>query len=644
MATATGHDGVNILLVDDQPAKLLSYEVILKDLGESLIKANSAREALEHLLKNDIALILVDVCMPDQDGFELATMIRDHPRFRKIPIIFISAIQVAEADRLRGYEVGAVDYVPVPVVPEVLRAKVRIFTELHRKSRALEKLNAELEQRVTDRTAELEASTERLRQSEERRSLALAAAQMGSCEVNLLTGEATWDEGQCRIFGVPGPEFRATLDDLKPLIHPEDWSTLHNFGQKIITEGKSGQAEFRIMRPDGEMRWCAVSFAATLSEDGRPLRASGVTLDITERKEAEQKQTLLALEVDHRARNMLAVVQSILRLTRADSVGDMVTALDGRIRALARAHTLLSSSRWQGADLGRLVAEEMDPYRDENSDRVETFGPSVVLRPTLAQALALALHELATNAAKYGALSALVGRVSVVWELRGEHLVLQWTETGGPTASQPTKRGFGTRVVVANIEQDLGGHATFSWQPEGLRCTLSVPRNLVAEGASPRREQPRLQAVSSPEVAPVPPAAGRRILLVEDEALVAIMMRDMLTDLGYSVVGPVGDRTAALVAARQADIEGAILDLNLRGETTYPVADELTHRGIPFVFLTGYDRGVIDRRYADVTLLQKPVDEQTLQRALAIFAEPQTRPASKGGDERRVLQTQALAD
>jgi PAS domain S-box-containing protein len=635
-----GHDSVNILVVDDQPAKLLSYEVILKDLGETLVKANSAREALEHLLKTDIALILVDVCMPDQDGFELATMIRDHPRFRKIPIIFISAIQVAEADRLRGYEVGAVDYVPVPVVPEVLRAKVRIFTELHRKSRELEKLNVELERRVADRTAELEASTERLRQSEERRSLALAAAQMGSCEVNLVTGEAMWDEGQCRIFGISGPEFRATLEDLQPLIHPEDWDALHAFGLKVMLEGRSGQTEFRIIRPDGETRWCTVSFATTLSADGRPLRASGVTLDITERKEAEQKQTLLALEVDHRARNMLAVVQSILRLTRADSVADMVTALDGRIRALARAHTLLSSSRWQGADLGRLVAEEMDPYRDDDSDRVVIQGPTVFLRPTLAQALALALHELATNAAKYGALSVLVGRVSVHWELRGDFLVLQWTEAGGPAASPPTKRGFGTRVVVANIEQDLGGNAMFSWQAEGLKCTLSVPRSLVAEAASPRREAPRLQTVAAAE-APSTPTAGRRILLVEDEALVAIMMRDMLTDLGFSVVGPVGDRTTAIAAARKADIEGAVLDLNLRGETTYPVADELESRSIPFIFLTGYDRGVIDRRYADVPLLQKPVDEQTLQRALAAVLDAERPPVRPDAG---IVQAQALAE
>src|SRR5689334_24750563 len=127
----------NVLLVDDQPAKLLSYEVILRDLGENLIKATSAREALEVLLKRDVAVVLIDVCMPELDGFQLAAMIREHPRFRKTAIIFISAIHLTEVDRLRGYEMGAVDYVPVPVVTEVLRAKVRVVAELFRKTREL---------------------------------------------------------------------------------------------------------------------------------------------------------------------------------------------------------------------------------------------------------------------------------------------------------------------------------------------------------------------------------------------------------------------------------------------------------------------------------------------------------------------------
>ncbi|HVR30772.1 MAG TPA: response regulator [Thermoanaerobaculia bacterium] len=163
----TESDRVNILLVDDQPAKLLSYRAILEELGENLIMAGSAREALEHLLKNEIAVVLVDVCMPELDGFELAAMIRQHPRYQKTAILFVSAVHLTELDRLRGYELGAVDYIRVPIVPEILRAKVAVFAELFRKTQQLQRLNSELESRVLERTAELEASAARLRQSEE---------------------------------------------------------------------------------------------------------------------------------------------------------------------------------------------------------------------------------------------------------------------------------------------------------------------------------------------------------------------------------------------------------------------------------------------------------------------------------------------
>src|SRR5712672_243276 len=165
-------DKVNILLVDDQPAKLLSYEVILGELGENLIKASTPHEALGILLKTDVAVVLIDVVMPQIDGFQLAQMIREHPRFQKLAMIFVSGVQIADTDHLRGYEIGAIDYVAVRVVPEVLRAQVKVFVELYRKTRQLETLNVELERRVANRTAELEAQTERLRTSEERRSLA----------------------------------------------------------------------------------------------------------------------------------------------------------------------------------------------------------------------------------------------------------------------------------------------------------------------------------------------------------------------------------------------------------------------------------------------------------------------------------------
>src|SRR6185369_14115574 len=195
---STQHDPINILMVDDQPAKLLSYEVILNGLGANLIKANSAREALERLLKHEIAVVLVDVSMPELDGFELAKMLREHPR----------------------YETGAVDYVPVPVIPEILRAKVKIFVELYRKTRQLEKLNDELERRVVERTAALEASTEQLRESEERLRLASEAAGFGTYDYKAAAGQIYWSPYLRRIVGMEG-EAPLTVETALELVHPE---------------------------------------------------------------------------------------------------------------------------------------------------------------------------------------------------------------------------------------------------------------------------------------------------------------------------------------------------------------------------------------------------------------------------------------
>ena len=170
---------------------------------------------------------------------------------------------------------------------------------------------------------------------------------------------------------------------------------------------------------------------------GRVVRLSGVTVDITDRKIAEERQALLAREVDHRAKNALALVQSIVRLTRGNSISNYTDSVEGRIKALSRAHTILSQSRWQGADIKGLVEEELAAYRTEDSSKVTTSGPNVSLQPAAAQSIALALHELVTNAAKYGALSSNAGRVHLSWELTDGSLGLHWTESGGP---QPKPR------------------------------------------------------------------------------------------------------------------------------------------------------------------------------------------------------------
>ena len=603
------HDKVNILLVDDQPAKLLSYEVVLRDLDENLIKASSATDALAQLLKNDIAVVLVDVCMPDLDGFELAAMIRNHPRFQRTAIIFISAVLLADSDYLRGYEMGAVDYVPVPVVPELLRAKVRVFAELYRKTRDLESLNAELESRVHERTSALEAAAARLKESERRRNLALVAGQMGSWDWDMTNGDWMWDEGQCRIFGVDPASFKVSLASVRPLVAPEDFGRLKETIARFANgDAQPFQTEFKIFRPDGEERWCYGTAVPSVDEHGKLLRVSGVTVDITERKQAEDRQMLLAREVDHRARNALAVVQAIVRLTRESTQQAYVQAVEGRIQALAQAHTLLSNSRWRGADIARLVDEELAPYRHKNEGRLKVEGPSMLLAPEKAQNLALALHELATNSAKYGALSAASGRLEVSWQNMRGNLILQWRESGGPTVVPPTTQGFGTKIMNASIKHQLGGNVLMDWQPTGLHCTLQILNDPSALDVS--------KSARSENLVPFPAGGKRRVLLVEDEALVGMMMRDILVENGLFVVGPCCTLAEALATISATEVDCAILDLNLGGETVYPLAEVLSARSVPFLFVTGYGRESIEERFKIVPIIHKPVVRDSLERHL----------------------------
>ena len=610
---------VNVLLVDDQPDKLLAYEVILHELNENLVKTSSAREALQFLLKNDVAVVLIDVCMPELDGFQLAAMLREHPRFSETAIIFISAIHLTDVDRLRGYAMGAVDYVPVPVIPDVLRAKVKVFVELYRKTRELEQLNLKLEGHVAERTAELEASNMRLLQSEQGRSLALVAGQMGSWEWDIAANRGAWDEGQYRIFGVEPENFQISTDNIRKLLHPDDWEPLRQVVLRMAKGERTQQVEFRVRRPNGELRWCTGTAAASVDGSGNVARISGVTIDVTERKEAEERQVLLAREVDHRARNALAIIQSIIRLTRAKSVDEYVATVEGRIKALALAHTLLSDSRWHGADLGTLVAEEFAPYRSGN--KVELKGPNVSLSPATAQGIALALHELATNAAKHGALSSLKGKVGLTWQLEADTLTLHWAESGGPPIKTPSARSFGLKVIKASIEQQLGGKATFDWNPRGLRCDLAIA---LREAGESRQPDAAHQANGGNGAAiPLNKVDKPRVLVVEDEALVGIMIQECMTELGFQIVGPICTAFDALQAAKDGDFDAAILDINLGDGMVYQVAEILARRDVPFAFVTGYDADSVDSRFRDIPVLQKPVEREMLQK---LFAQTADRP------------------
>lgn len=611
---------VNVLLVDDQPGKLLSYEVMLGELGENLVKASSAQEALAFLLKSDVAVILVDVCMPDLDGFELAKMIREHPRFQKTAIIFISAIHLSESDYLRGYEAGAVDYISVPVVPELLRAKVRVFAELFRKTRALQQVNEDLERRVAERTEALALSADRLRSSEQGRSLALVAGNMGSWDFDLISGSWFWDEGQSRIFGVDHAAFVPSIEAIRQGLHPDDRDSIRQCFEGLSTDKPTCEAEFRIVRPTGELRWCTAAAVAGFDEDGKVVRFSGVTTDITDRKEAESRQALLAREVDHRAKNTLAIVQAIVRMAKRDSIEEYMKAVEGRIGALAQTHEILSQSKWEGADILRLVLDELAPYHSDGRQRVSAVGPSLVLVPEQAQLVAMAVHELATNAAKYGSLSVECGKVDVSWSAFEGMLTLVWREAGGPLVTPPKKKGFGTKII-SSLGGSHRGRTDFRWLSEGLTFTLELryQDEPLASPVSPIREK----------------LGVARLLLVEDEMVVGMFMQELLEAIGYRSTEPIGRLSDALAAAERERFLGAVLDMNLNGEIVYPLAELLASQDVPFVFVTGYAPHSVDARFAEVPILQKPVlqDElaRTLERVLATARHRPRRASSAAG-------------
>jgi PAS domain S-box-containing protein len=283
---------------------------------------------------------------------------------------------------------------------------------------------------------------------------------------------ATWNRAAERLFGYLAEE---VIGKSITILIPAD-RRHEEFG--ILDRIRRGERiehfETIRQRKDGSLIDISLTVSPVSDETGRIIGASKIARDITEQKRREEQIALLAREADHRTNNLLAVAQATVHLTHADNVGELKTAIEGRLRALANAHALLAKARWTGADLHELALEELSPYFHNGDSQAEVDGPSLLLKPDLAQALAMALHELATNAVKYGALSTPAGHVRLEWSVRpGRQLHLRWIESGGPRVTPPTKEGFGSRAITRMIGQ-LNGEVSFDWLPEGLRCEIAV--------------------------------------------------------------------------------------------------------------------------------------------------------------------------
>lgn len=335
----------------------------------------------------------------------------------------------------------------------------------------------EAAERIRAASARARAEAE-LRRSEALRRLALDAAGMGSFLWQPAEDRAETDARAQALFDLTAEEARSLRAAFARKIHPEDRPRYAAAVARATDPAGDGalREEIRLLLADGGERWLAIDGRSIF--EGTPpqaVRMAGTVADITARKAAEARQTLLAREVDHRAKNVLAVVQSVVQLTPGHDPAAFRRAVQGRIAALARAQTLLAEDRWTGADLRTLLEGELAPFRNVGQ-RVVLSGPPVMLAPGMAQPMAMAMHELATNAVKHGALSVPEGSISVAWGSAAGHLRLRWTEAGGPPLpGPPERRGFGSRVLEGTVRAQLGGSVTLSWASSGLVCDLAVP-------------------------------------------------------------------------------------------------------------------------------------------------------------------------
>jgi two-component sensor histidine kinase/CheY-like chemotaxis protein len=324
-------------------------------------------------------------------------------------------------------------------------------------------------------------------------------------------------------------------------------------------------------------------------------------------------------EVDHRAKNALAVVQALVRLTKAPTIEAFVEAVQGRVAALARAHSLLARTRWSGANLELLISEEFAAYRHGRSDKICFSGPPLRVVTEAVQSLGIVFHELTTNAAKYGALSVPEGTVEVRWWVSEDgNLRLVWQESGGPAVAEPTRRGFGSTMISRAVTTQLGGNIEFRWESQGLRCEFTVAADWF--------DRENLESAPAPSVAGLSALATSlrdcRILVVEDETPTAAGTMEDLQKIGCRPIGPVATLEEALrLVASESILDAAVIDINLRGRMAWPVADALRKRGVPFLLATGY--GDLAERRDDALILEKPFSAETLASALQRILKPQ---------------------
>lgn len=436
----------------------------------------------------------------------------------------------------------------------------------------------------------------------------------------------SWNQSAERIFGYTEKEMigQPITRIIPPDLLPEETEIL----SKLRRGERVEHFQTVRVRKDGTTVHVSLSVSPMRDRHGNLIGASKVARDITEQKRAEELQRLLTAELNHRVRNTLATVQSIASQTvrMAKSPHEFAASFGGRLQALSHAHNLLTQSSWLNADAHPLIRDQVVLGGGVPDDRISCSGPSVALDPQSALHLALVIHELGTNARKYGALSVPDGRLSVQWTLRtngeGRNFNLRWVERGGPNVTAPTTRGFGTRL----IEQSLSGHggeASIQYEAHGLICEITLPLPDATAGplAGAYRPVASAQLPETRRQSGDVSIRGKRILVVEDEPLVAMDIAATLSEAGGEIIGPAAtvDIAAAHIADSSFDV--ALLDANLGGHSVEGLAAALTQRNVPFAFVTGYGRDALPEAFRQAHVVGKPFNARELLRTIGQLVE-----------------------
>ncbi len=464
-------------------------------------------------------------------------------------------------------------------------------------------------------------SERRLRETRDALALATTASRLGWITWDFATGAASLDARGREIMDLG--EGAITIADWMKRIHPEDHEPFDREMRSCLRDGRPFDLDYRVIHRNGSQRHVHGTGVLQADADGEPALGTGLVRDVTNRRLSEERQNMLMAELDHRVKNILAVVQAIARqsLGRGREAGpEAFERLVGRISALAQSHTLLAESRWEGASLDLLVESAVAPYRGDGIGRVLADGPELNVNPKAAQTLTLALHELVTNAAKYGALSRRSGQVAAQWRVSGEgnerRLIFVWQERGGPRIEgPPSRKGFGSILIERVLTSDLGGEVSLDFAPGGLRAVFDLPLENLRTGET---EAVRVFSPAAPLVGDPTVLRGKRVLVAEDEHLVAWETVAALRAAGCLVLGPVTTLREALSVVGTESFDAAVLDVNLNGDLVWPAAQVVQARGIPFVFATGYASRIdIPEVLTGAFWIEKPFPAERLAQALA---------------------------